>query len=342
MASWLLEGDYLERSPLFPNPLVCAKDMAQTAAYEVVERLPWNGVEVWLKDTWDMLYTTWYMDWGLLVLAVSAAIIMTIVRAILNFVLLNRIPKWVDMAKDSAQKLPESLWKCAFYIITWTWAVYLIATEDYFFDLQSHWNKWHPGAPVDASLRWLYIIQIGFYMHCAYATVFLETIRKDFVVLMLHHVLTILLLVFSFGARYHKIGLLVLFLQDIGDIVLEAAKTAFYFKVRGGKEHAVPEYFANFFFAIFTIQHVLFRLYWFPTKVIYSSMYVSVMVYPNGPLYLPFNIMLVALYAMQIYWFKFIVLLLVKILWYKEGVRDERDYEEQKKEGQNGPAKKED
>ena len=56
---------------------------------QVVERLPWNGVEVWLKDTWDMLYTTWYMDWGLLVLAVSAAIIMTIVRAILNFVLLN-------------------------------------------------------------------------------------------------------------------------------------------------------------------------------------------------------------------------------------------------------------
>ena len=45
---------------------------------------------------------------------------------------------------------------------------------------------------------------------------------------------------------------------------------------------------------------------------------------------------------MKIYWFKFIVLLLVKILWYKEGVRDERDYDEQKKEGQNGPAKKED
>ena len=53
---------------------------------------------------------------------------------------------------------------------------------------------------------------------------------------------------------YHKIGLLVLFLQDIGDIVLEAAKTAFYFKVRGGKEHALPEFFANLFFAIFTIQ----------------------------------------------------------------------------------------
>ena len=39
-------------------------------------------------------------------------------------------------------------------------------------------------------------------MHCAYATVFLETIRKDFVVLMLHHILTISLLLFSFGARW--------------------------------------------------------------------------------------------------------------------------------------------
>ena len=54
---------------------------------------------------------------------------------------LQRIPKWVDMAKDGAQKLPESLWKLAFYTITWIWAIYLIATEDYFFDLQSHWNS---------------------------------------------------------------------------------------------------------------------------------------------------------------------------------------------------------
>lgn len=44
----------------------------------------------------------------------------------------------------------------------------------------------------------------------------------------------------------------------------------------------------------------------------------------------------------KIYWFKFIVLLLVKILWYKERVRDERDYDDQTKKGQNGSAKKED
>ena len=34
--SWIMDSsDYAERSPLFPNPLVCLRDMAQTAAYEV-------------------------------------------------------------------------------------------------------------------------------------------------------------------------------------------------------------------------------------------------------------------------------------------------------------------
>ena len=34
--SWIMDSsDYAERSPLFPNPLVCLRDMTQTFAYEV-------------------------------------------------------------------------------------------------------------------------------------------------------------------------------------------------------------------------------------------------------------------------------------------------------------------
>ena len=69
-----------------------------------------------------------------------------------------------------------------------------------------------------------------------------------------HDPLHIVCYVCVYTHRFHKIGLLVLFLQDIGDIVLELAKTAYYFKERGGKSHALPEYFANILFAIFTIQ----------------------------------------------------------------------------------------
>jgi hypothetical protein len=50
------------------------------------------------------------------------------------------------------------------------------------------------------------------------------------------------------------IGLLVLFVQDIGDIWLELSKTVLYFKDRGGKEHWGPEMAANICFGIFTLQ----------------------------------------------------------------------------------------
>ena len=36
------------------------------------------------------------------------------------------------------------------------------------------------------------------------------------------------------------------------------------------------------------------------TKVIYSSAYVSMKVYPNGPFYLSFNVMLMVLYILQV------------------------------------------
>ena len=54
--------------------------------------------------------------------------------------------------------------------------------------------------------------------------------------------------------RFLKIGVLVLFVHDIGDIFLELSKTVFYFKERGGKEYWWPELGANVGFAIFTIQ----------------------------------------------------------------------------------------
>ena len=57
------------------------------------------------------------------------------------------------------------------------------------------------------------------------------------------------------------------------------------------------------FYTLYILTHtysILFRLYWYPTKAIYSAQHVSVKIYPNGPFYLLFVPMLWALYAMQV------------------------------------------
>ena len=82
---------------------------------------------------------------------------------------------------------------------------------------------------------------------------------------------------------------------------------------------------------------VFFRLYWFPIKVLYSSAVLSVVVYPGGPFYIPFNIMLTILYIMQVYWFAFIVALIVRVMLggKVEDIREETEEEDKKEDGGN-------
>ena len=44
--------------------------------------------------------------------------------------------------------------------------------------------------------------------------------------------------------RYYRIGVLVLFLHDINDVILEFTKLCVAFKSRGGKYHLVPDIFS--------------------------------------------------------------------------------------------------
>ena len=54
--------------------------------------------------------------------------------------------------------------------------------------------------------------------------------------------------------RYHRIGLLVLFLHDVCDVFLELAKLFVAFKTRGGKYCIVSDILAGINFCIFTLS----------------------------------------------------------------------------------------
>ena len=69
-----------------------------------------------------------------------------------------------------------------------------------------------------------------------------------------HYTLSPLFISLFSVCSFHPIGLLVLFVQDIGDICLETAKTAVYLKVRNGVKYRCPEVLADVMFAIFTLQ----------------------------------------------------------------------------------------
>lgn len=105
--------------------------------------------------------------------------------------------------------------------------------------------------------------------------------------------------------RYHKVGILVVFLHDVTDILLEFTKCNVYLKKRNGKFYAYNEHISNIGFVGFTITWFVFRLYWYPLKVLYTSGVVAAhRAYIRGAgLYAFFNSLLWFLLFLDLYWF---------------------------------------
>ena len=59
--------------------------------------------------------------------------------------------------------------------------------------------------------------------------------------------------VFFFHFRYHKIGVLVLFLHDVNDVFLEFGKLCAAFRIRNGKYHLLPDILSSVTFLCFTL-----------------------------------------------------------------------------------------
>lgn len=62
------------------------------------------------------------------------------------------------------------------------------------------------------------MLQIGFYLHMMYATTYIETVRKDYLVQMIHHVITLALLTYSYSLRLVVNLLYIIIIISIGFI----------------------------------------------------------------------------------------------------------------------------
>ena len=66
---------------------------------------------------------------------------------------------------------------------------------------------WTIGAPIIPAVYWLYMFEMGLYLHSVYATIFVEVIRRDFAIQLIHHTLTLSLLGYSHMIRYDAVML---------------------------------------------------------------------------------------------------------------------------------------
>uniref|UniRef100_A0A9L0RDT5 Ceramide synthase 1 n=2 Tax=Equus TaxID=9789 RepID=A0A9L0RDT5_HORSE len=265
-----------------------------------------------------------------LLLLALCALGWTALRAAATARLFRPLAKWCRLQPRDAAKMPESAWKFLFYLGAWSYSAYLLFGTDYpfFHDPPSVFYDWVPGMAVPRDIAAAYLLQGSFYGHSIYATLYMDAWRKDSVVMLVHHVVTLVLIVSSYAFRYHNVGILVLFLHDISDVQLEFTKLNVYFKSRGGSYHRLHALAADLGCLSFSLSWFWFRLYWFPLKVLYATCHCSLRSVPDIPFYFFFNALLLLLTAMNLYWFLYIVAFAAKVLTGQvRELKDVREYD---------------
>ncbi|KAJ7299126.1 hypothetical protein O6H91_Y300800 [Diphasiastrum complanatum] len=211
-------------------------------------------------------------------------------------------------------KFKESGWKCVYYLSAEVFALLITYEEPWFWDTKYFWKGpgeqvW-PDQKVKFKLKVLYAFATGFYMYSIVALIFWETRRKDFGVSMSHHVATLFLIVCSYKIRFARIGSVVLALHDASDVFLEIAKM---------NKYAGTPIVPDIFFVLFAVSWVLLRLIYYPFWIIWSTSYEVLQVLSkevhrgHGPIfYYIFNMLLISLLVLHVYWWILIYRMLVK------------------------------
>lgn len=65
---------------------------------------------------------------------------------------------------------------------------------------------WKSGMSVPTDIAIAYLIQGSFYGHSIYATIYMDAWRKDSAVMVVHHIITLALICFSYAFRYFSSG----------------------------------------------------------------------------------------------------------------------------------------
>jgi len=215
-----------------------------------------------------------YENASLADLALPAGIVLvaaTLARMIAMRLVLEPLAVWAvgegSNVEFTRTKFVQAAWRTILYATACTLAVkVMFLTEElpWIYDSSLFWIDW-PNHELTEGMASVYALYAGFYVH-QLVYLFLDVKTSDFVALLVHHIITLGLVVSSFVMKFTRVGLFVMLLHDVSDVFLESAKCFNYMK--DGPRHWLHKG-ADVCFVVFAISFFSLRLYIYPVRVLW-------------------------------------------------------------------------
>ncbi|KAF7656716.1 hypothetical protein LDENG_00037220, partial [Lucifuga dentata] len=230
------------------------------------------------------------------------------------------------------KKFREASWRFVFYLLAFSGGIIALYDKEWFYDTREVWTGF-PKQSMLESQYWYYVLEMSFYGSLLFSVAF-DVKRKDFKEQIIHHLATLVLLSFSWCVNYIRIGTLVMLVHDASDVLLESAKLFNYAKW---------EKTCQTLFVMFAIVFLVTRLIIFPFWLIHCTWVYPVHHYPPFFGYYFFNVMLLILLFLHVFW-AYLILCMIRKFLFGTLTRDERsdnEEEEEEEEEEEGSSAEE-
>lgn len=203
------------------------------------------------------------------------------------------------------QKFAEAGWFFVYYVPIFSWGLSIVIRHEMSFPVERIFAN-SPQDTMSYEVKMYILGQYAFYFHALVVIGILETRRKDYLEMCIHHIATIGLMTLARGHAFLHIAITVLVIHDFSDIFLYLAKVFNYCKF---------EAVTNVTFAIFALSFAVARLGYFPC-VIYTWITQCRVAAPHAPLYVYYATIIgfVTLVFLHVFWFRSILKMVFEAL----------------------------
>lgn len=211
-------------------------------------------------------------------------------------------------------KFAESGWRWTAYTSLFIYGACVLHNKTWLWKVVDCWVN-YPHHNLTNDIWWYYMLELSLNLSLSVSILIFDTRRKDFYMMLFHHMMTVTLISFSFTLNFFKVGTLVMLCHDCADVWLESAKMCRY----AGYQKA-----SEILFALFALSWIILRLGYYPTIILHSITVEAPQLVQYFGAYHVFMILLSLLLVLNIQWCYFIMKVVYLALSTPKGVEDVR------------------